>query len=510
MDKEEIIIIGGGVGGLFTAALLARNGYPVTVLEKNAAPGGGLQHFVRYGQSFETGMHIVGGLLPGQNLYRICQYLDIVQQIKVHPTDAQCMDTITYLGNEPFTYRVPAGRDAFVDYFSALFPHEAQGIRHYVDAMFRMADEVDLFNLRMQSTLFVNHGEEFMMPADAFIARYISDSRLRDVLAYMNPMYGGVAGHTPAYIHTMVNVFYINGSCFFTDSGASLVTALVNTIEQAGGRVVTGDAVTHIHVTDRQVQYVTTARQQRYTAGRYVSAIHPQELLRLTGDGAFPKAYANRLMQIPCTYSAFVVYVLLKPGTFRYINHPCYVQDDYGKVWQHGQDLPQGDEGWPHGFMYLTPPQLQQGAYATHLTVNCLMPFQAVAQWQHTTLGHREPAYKAWKEQTMQQVLRKLEMLYPGFDACVQQAFAATPLTIRDYYGTPQGALYGYRKDCTCPELSQLHLFTKVSNLMLTGQNIYLHGICGVPLTAVATAEAIMGRGTILSHPIFTNPNTAL
>lgn len=52
------------MGGLFTGALLARNGYRVTVLEQNAAVGGGLQTFVRSGERFETGMHMLGGFRP--------------------------------------------------------------------------------------------------------------------------------------------------------------------------------------------------------------------------------------------------------------------------------------------------------------------------------------------------------------------------------------------------------------------------------------------------------------
>ena len=46
--------------------------------------------------------------------------------------------------------------------------------------------------------------------------------------------------------------------------------------------------------------------------------------------------------------------------------------------------------------------------------------------------------------------------------------------------------------------LSQLPVATKVRNLLLTGQNINLHGICGVPLTAIETAEALAGRGVIV------------
>ena len=51
------------MGGLFTGALLARNGYRVTVLEQNAAVGGGLQTFVRSGERFETGMHMLLSLI---------------------------------------------------------------------------------------------------------------------------------------------------------------------------------------------------------------------------------------------------------------------------------------------------------------------------------------------------------------------------------------------------------------------------------------------------------------
>ena len=54
--------------------------------------------------------------------------------------------------------------------------------------------------------------EDSLMPADEFIAQYIEDEHLRQLLAYMNPMYGGRAGHTPAYIHAVINVLYIEGT----------------------------------------------------------------------------------------------------------------------------------------------------------------------------------------------------------------------------------------------------------------------------------------------------------
>ena len=61
MNNNDIIIIGGGLGGLTTGALLAKEGWQVTVLEKNHIVGGGLQNFSRHGIHFDTGMHILGG-----------------------------------------------------------------------------------------------------------------------------------------------------------------------------------------------------------------------------------------------------------------------------------------------------------------------------------------------------------------------------------------------------------------------------------------------------------------
>lgn len=60
--------------------------------------------------------------------------------------------------------------------------------------------------------------------------------------------------------------------------------------------------------------------------------------------------------------------------------------------------------------------------------------------------------------------------------------------------------MYGFLKDCEQMTLSQVPIYTKIKNLLLTGQNISLHGICGVPLTSINTAEAILGENTIIDR----------
>ena len=89
---KTCVIIGGGIGGLVTGALLAKEGYQVTVLEKNAIIGGGLQTFKRHGVSFPTGMHIFGGFQEGGNLRKIFEYLGVMDEISLRPTEKEASD----------------------------------------------------------------------------------------------------------------------------------------------------------------------------------------------------------------------------------------------------------------------------------------------------------------------------------------------------------------------------------------------------------------------------------
>src|SRR5512132_755929 len=55
MSQTSILVIGAGVGGIAAAAHLAQHGLHVTVLEKNARPGGRCDRLNRGGHHFDTG-----------------------------------------------------------------------------------------------------------------------------------------------------------------------------------------------------------------------------------------------------------------------------------------------------------------------------------------------------------------------------------------------------------------------------------------------------------------------
>ena len=92
--ETSVVIIGGGLGGLFTGALLAKEGGRVTVIEKNANCGGGLQSFRRFGEVFDTGMHVFGGMRDGGNIRRICDYLGISDKIHLRDVDSNSSDVV--------------------------------------------------------------------------------------------------------------------------------------------------------------------------------------------------------------------------------------------------------------------------------------------------------------------------------------------------------------------------------------------------------------------------------
>jgi all-trans-retinol 13,14-reductase len=255
--------------------------------------------------------------------------------------------------------------------------------------------------------------------------------------------------------------------------------------------------VTRVEIEGKAVDHVVTADGERHRAAWYISSIYPSSLFDLLDRSRLQRSYWQRVDSIPVTYSAFTLFIIFKPRTFPYINYTCYYTDDYAATWEQATYT---DDSWPRGLMFLTPPAREQGPFAEKMIVTCIMNFETVKQWEQTTTGHRGEAYEAFKRRCEQRVLEKLETARPGTRACIKSVYSATPLTIRDYYRQKEGALYGVKRDCRHVALSRVFTRTKLSNLLLTGQNINLHGILGVPLTAIATCAELLGMEYLLER----------
>lgn len=492
--SKSAVIIGGGLGGLFTGAILSKEGLDVTVIEKNAIIGGGLQSFRRFGEVFDTGMHIIGGMQKDGNVRRICEYLGIWDRVHVEDVDPENIDSV-YFAEDKRMYKIAQGRSAYVEALCKEFPEQRENLIAYTDALYRLADEVALFHLKPSSDYMQVHSDEFAMSANDFIAKYISDPHLQSVVAYLNPLFGGRKNITPAYVHALISVLYINGPSRFAGGSVLFAETLRDCIIENGGRVITGDAVKTVHSENRMIKGVSTRSGLHFTADYYISDIHPCTLFELMDNPTdLPKPYRSRLQDLPNTYSAFTLNIKLKENSFKYFNHTIYYMTRYEDMWNFGDT-----DIWPCGFLFMTPPEIGQGEYSRKIIVTAPMSWDRVKQWENTTVGQRGAEYEAWKNEMADRLLGCMEEIYPGFRDCIEDINTASPLTIRDFYGVKEGSMCGYAKDCNNLLLSQIPVVTKIPNLLLTGQNCNLHGFCGVALTSINTSEAILGRNFIVN-----------
>src|ERR1700743_597711 len=113
MENFDVLIIGSGVGGLVCAGILALEGRKVGVIEKNKQIGGSLQTYVRDKVIFDSGVHYLGGLSKGQNLYQIFQYLGIMDKLKIKQMDLDLFDKIV-IENDDKEYTYAQGYDNFI------------------------------------------------------------------------------------------------------------------------------------------------------------------------------------------------------------------------------------------------------------------------------------------------------------------------------------------------------------------------------------------------------------
>ena len=479
---KTCVIIGSGIGGLVTGALLAKEGYQVTVLEKNAIIGGGLQTFKRYGVSFPTGMHIFGGFQEGGNLRKIFEYLGVMDEFSLRPMDKDASDVVTIMNGE--MYRLPKGKERYIAYLSEQFPAEKEQIKAYINRLFELSEEEDLFYLRETNGNPFSHSDDFLSSVNQLRDQYLPDPQLKALLDYLNPLFGGDPQTTPAYIHALLNTLHINGTYQFVGESQQMAEALAKVIENAGGRVIANEEVVKIEVENHQVSGVYTKNGHCYQAESYISDVHPDVLLRIIDPQAFSTAFKTRIQSVPETISSFKVFIKFKDRTFPYQNHSHFCLSD--------------TNDWPQNLMFVTPPVENQNEFAKTMVIITPMEFSMVKPWENTRTGHRGEAYEQWKQKMTDKMLDVMEQLYPDFREKVEFALASSPLTIRDYYGNKEGSNYGFRKDSNNPMLSQMSVSTKVKNLFLTGQNVNIHGLCGVSLTAIETAEALVGRNVIV------------
>ena len=128
-DRPDAIFIGSGIGSLTTAALLARAGKKVLVLEQHDQAGGCCHVFAEKGFEFDVGIHYIGFLKEGSFLRLLCDQLSN-GKLQWVPIDA-IYDIVALGANYERQYPMESGRDNQMNFLIKTFPKEEEGIRKF-------------------------------------------------------------------------------------------------------------------------------------------------------------------------------------------------------------------------------------------------------------------------------------------------------------------------------------------------------------------------------------------
>jgi all-trans-retinol 13,14-reductase len=457
--------------------------------------GGGLHVFKKHDILFETGIHYVSGFSTGQVLSKLFSYLDVLDNVKFKDLDNEAFD-VMHIGEDNKIYKLGSGEANFIDGLSLHFPEERENLKRYVDSIKNLSKKFYLFNLEPRETEMFSMDDELIQPVGKYIDQFFSNEKLKRIIAWNNSLYAGNYEKTPAFVHILITKFYLDGATRFVDGSQQLADNMVNFIKSAGGELFTSCEVTHIDVSEKEVKRVMTKDGRIFEATNYISAIHPANTLEMIDPDQIQKSYRNRISSLKNTTSAFSLFITFRKKQFPYFNHNYYYTASYDAIWEAAHYT---KESWPSGLMLLTPPTSNNDGYAEKMIVNCIMNFDDVLKWEHTKSGSRGADYLAFKKECTDKIMSILKGIFPGIEDAVEHISASTPLTIRDYTGSKFGSLYGIEKDCNNMINSHIVPRTKIKNLYLTGQNINLHGIIGVALSAILTAGEFIGINNLIN-----------
>jgi len=517
---NHVVVIGSGLGGLLSGFLLSKEGMQVTVLEKHRKFGGCLQTFKRDRFTFDTGMHYIGSLAPGQTLNNYWKYFGLTDRMDLLKMDENGFDRISYIGTE---YPLAQGSDNFMEQLLPYFPDKQTALKKYTDKLQEIANSHPLYNLELPSGDFIDKHRYITaftflsnlettspwnsVPSLCHSVKQIEPQRrtkdaqrntkekysLAQVLAGNNFLYAGSPTTTPLSQFGLINHSFISSSWRLAGGSQQIADILVEGIRANGGRMLARKKANRITKSGSEFT-IYTADGDHFHAGQVVSDIHPAATLNLLDGIRVQKAFQERICGLENTASVFSVYLGLKPDVFPYLNHNVYHYTSEN-VWNTSTS---SGNRWPESFLFITPPEKDQGKYANTAVIMTTMLFDELTKWDASDSGARDKTYSIFKAKKAKQLLDVVYAKFPDLKEAVVTIDISTPLTWRDYTGTPQGSMYGIVKDASNPQKTTIFPKTKVPGLFFTGQSVNMHGALGVTIGAVMTCGEILGLPYIL------------
>ena len=133
----DVIVIGAGLSGLSAAALLAKRGLKVTVIEQASTPGGACGIFKRTGAIFDKGVAMLYGF--GEKGFNAHRFLFNCLEEPFEVVKHDLLYVVHYRGKK---IRFWPDVDRFIEELSGVFPNQKENIEKFYTDMKKMYNHV--------------------------------------------------------------------------------------------------------------------------------------------------------------------------------------------------------------------------------------------------------------------------------------------------------------------------------------------------------------------------------
>ena len=483
--KYDFVVIGAGVSGLTSAVALAQNGRRVALLEKADRTAPLLRGFSRRGVQFDTGFHYAGGLGAGGALEIFLRYLGISDRIESFPFAKDGFDVFR-CERPGFEFRFPTGYERLRDSLCSAFSDERPAIDAYLARVRAGSAAMPYLNLDAgavpDSALRRVLGATLRQTLDALTGNEL----LKSVLS-MHCLLYGVSGDQVSFAqHAAIVGSYYQSARGIRGGGLSLAQAFDARLAELGVDVVCAGEATGIEVAPGgEISGVRLLGGAKLACTGVIATVHPKSLLELAPAGAFRPAYKKRLGALEETVSAFICFAVCADpipslaGSNRFLIPDAACLREFGSravgeapLYLSAAYRP--GELAPGGFVGITP-----------------AVFAEMAPWDSSQRGSRPADYRQFKERALERMRGQIERVYPDLSGTIRSIEGATPLTMREFCGSPAGGLYGVKH-----MVGQYNPqpTTRMPGLLLAGQAVVAPGVMGGVLSGLIACGAVLGH----------------